>query len=85
MYRYGISLDEYNKMLSNQNFGCAICGESGKKTQHLSVDHDHASGTNRGLLCDRCNRSLGGFKDSEIILIKAIEYLKSFARMEDAQ
>ena len=89
MYRYGISLEEYNKKLSDQNFCCAICGEPETKTQHLSVDHDHSSGVNRGLLCDRCNRSLGGFRDSEKILVKAVEYVRIFARaiesMEDAQ
>jgi hypothetical protein len=78
MYRYGISLEEFDEKLKQQKFCCAICKEKEKKHQHLSVDHDHTTGINRGLLCDRCNRSLGGFRDSVLFLSSAIEYLKKW-------
>lgn len=47
---YGLSQEEYDELLAGQHGVCAICGrESGSRA--LAVDHDHASGTIRGLLC----------------------------------
>lgn len=40
------------------------------------MDHDHTTGKIRGLLCFGCNTGLGKFKDSIVILNKAINYLK---------
>ena len=37
---YGITLDDYNTMLTEQNGVCAICGTK-PGTRSLSVDHDH--------------------------------------------
>jgi hypothetical protein len=74
---YGISLEEYNKMFDEQNGCCAICGDhQSSMTRSLSVDHCHKTGTIRGLLCKNCNTSLGQFKDSIELLLKAIEYLR---------
>jgi hypothetical protein len=53
----GISDTDYAALLEAQEGGCAICGNS-PKTRRLSVDHDHATGRVRGLLCHRCNRAL---------------------------
>ncbi len=69
--KYGISLEDYQAMADKQNQLCAICGE--KKDLH--VDHNHASGMIRGLLCGDCNRALGLFSDSTDVLRKAILYL----------
>lgn len=68
---YGISLEEYERMLRRQDGACAICGNGGK----LHVDHCHASGRIRGLLCGSCNRALGLFKDNVGNLATAIVYL----------
>ena len=75
--RYGISLEEYNKILEEQSGVCAICGstEPDKSKKYLSVDHDHETGKVRGLLCSYCNRGLGSFKESHGLLKKALEYL----------
>lgn len=51
---------------------CAICGT----TEKLRVDHCHASGSLRGLLCDSCNKGLGFFKDDPKRLRAALRYLK---------
>ena len=55
--KYGITLDDYNKMLKMQKGTCCIC----KKFPHnksLAVDHDHKTGKVRGLLCCKCNLRL---------------------------
>ena len=57
---YGLTIDEYNNMLKQQGGVCAICGEPEIAIQRgqvipLSVDHNHATGAIRGLLCQRCN------------------------------
>lgn len=75
---YGIGLDEYNTMFTVQQGKCAICSGEPPKNQHkkrLNIDHCHATGKVRGLLCDACNRAIGLLKDSPDLLNKAISYL----------
>ena len=62
--RYKISLDDYNKMLEEQNYQCKICSseKAGHKGQCFAVDHDHNTGKVRGLLCIKCNSRLGWFE-----------------------
>lgn len=74
---YGITIDEYENLLIKQNNGCAICGTKSISKYH-AVDHDHETGTVRGILCENCNRGIGMFKDDEQLLLKAIAYLKSY-------
>ena len=71
---YGITLEEYNTMLAAQGGGCAICGNP-PGARSLHVDHDHATGEVRGLLCIGCNVALGGFRDDPELLARAIDYL----------
>jgi Recombination endonuclease VII len=80
--RHGISLKEYEAKLAEQQGVCAICKKKetslnykSKKLNPLAVDHDHSNGQIRGLLCGTCNRSLGGFKDSPLLLSSALEYI----------
>lgn len=73
---YNITLDTYNNILKNQNGCCAICGMpewASKKKLH--VDHDHESGTIRGILCAGCNLGIGMFKHDPDLLIKALNYV----------
>jgi hypothetical protein len=51
---YGITIDEYDAQLAAQNGVCFIC-KAPPKTRKLSVDHNHATGEVRKLLCQRCN------------------------------
>jgi len=60
--RYGITIEQYNEMVANQNGLCKMCGT--KPTQ-LHVDHDHNTGEVRGLLCVSCNVHLGWFELNE--------------------
>jgi Recombination endonuclease VII len=79
---YGITLDEYNQMLEEQNFVCKICHcpetsiGFGGEVKSLAIDHCHDTGKVRGLLCDRCNHLLGLAKDSTKVLQNCIKYLK---------
>ncbi len=72
--RYDISIHEYNSMLDLQNGNCKICNNPAGKKQ-LAVDHDHATGKVRGLLCSNCNTGLGLFKDDIKLLENARRYL----------
>ena len=73
--RYGLTLEDYNRMFEAQSGRCAICSVSVEGAR-LCVDHDHGTGKVRGLLCSLCNRALGQFRDSTELLRKAIAYLK---------
>lgn len=73
---YGISIEDYNQMFVNQNGVCAICERQQVTGKSLSVDHDHNTGKVRGLLCNKCNTSLGMLDDNIDYLLNAIAYLK---------
>lgn len=82
--KFGISVAEYDAMYAVQNGLCALCGTSADQSYHgLHVDHDHATGRIRGLLCQRCNMALGLFKDSVTVLAEAIAYLARSADSAD--
>ena len=76
---FGLSREAYLKMLEEQNGVCGICKqpEGSKRFRYLAVDHDHTTGKIRGLLCHRCNKGLGVFKDEIGRLKQAIAYLES--------
>lgn len=70
---HGAPLQRLHRMLAAQGGRCAICAsDMGTEWQ---VDHDHATGKVRGLLCSPCNRGLGLFKDAPHLLRSAISYL----------
>lgn len=74
---FGIGIQEYNNLLAQQGFQCAICKvESCASGRNFAVDHDHKTGVIRGLLCKFCNTALGQFKDDQKILLNAIQYLE---------
>ena len=75
---YGITSDDYNSMLTEQKGVCAICGNgnSTKDNKPLHVDHCHDTGKVRGLLCQKCNTSIGLFNHDVDILQKAVVYLQ---------
>jgi len=77
--------EEYARLLAEQGGGCAICGgrELGR-CRHFSVDHDHATGFVRGLLCNNCNRAVGLFGDDHALLDRAAQYLRSASERKAA-
>ena len=75
---YGINHEIYLKMLNEQHGCCKICGvtEEDASGKRLHVDHNHATGQVRGLLCTRCNTAIGKFKDDPEIIRNAIAYIE---------
>lgn len=75
--KYGVSLADYDRMLADQGGCCAIClaPEAKQFKGVFHVDHDHATGAVRGLLCRGCNHMLGAVGDDPKILGRAIRYL----------
>jgi hypothetical protein len=74
--RYGITLEQYEKMYAKQNGVCKICKNPCVTRNLLSVDHCHTTGKVRGLLCVKCNTALGMLNDNIALLSNAILYLK---------
>jgi len=78
---YGITLEQYNLMLKEQNNRCAICNSDNPKSfknESFHVDHDHITGDVRGLLCSNCNMTLGLIHEDISILEKTINYLEKY-------
>ena len=71
---YAITLHEYHSRLGAQGHRCAICSTA-PSGRNLDVDHDHATGAVRGLLCNNCNVGLGRFLDNPKLLRAALAYL----------
>lgn len=83
--KYNITEEQYAAMHTAQNALCAICKHTDPRMRlgryfNLSVDHCHATGVVRGLLCQYCNTGLGAFKDSIESLQNAVKYLRKAKR-----
>ena len=75
--KFGITLEDYNKMFKEQKGCCAICCRHQTEfDKRLAVDHCHSTGKVRGLLCQQCNQALGMFYDNITTLKNAISYLE---------
>ena len=81
---YGITEAQYEEFKAAQGHCCYLCGSPGftigKKnhTEKLAVDHCHATGVVRKLLCHNCNRALGLMKDNPELLRKAADYVEAY-------
>jgi hypothetical protein len=79
--KYGITADDYSRMMDEQDGVCKICGQE-ESSRHqnggvkkLAIDHCHATGKVRGLLCERCNQVLGRLRDDSDIARGMATYL----------
>jgi len=83
--RYGLTLEQYDEMNRIQGGRCAICNKVPAGTSHISrrlaVDHDHATGTVRGLLCGTCNTTIGMIEDRPELLDRMRRYLSKHAQL----
>ena len=72
---YGISLEDYRNLLSEQNNSCKICERPQSMFKRkFAVDHCHTTGKVRGLLCMNCNTSLGLMKENP----NAVENMRNY-------
>jgi Recombination endonuclease VII len=78
--QYGLTPEAFDVLLQVQSGGCGICKTPLRCDRGTHVDHDHASGRVRGLLCHSCNLALGLLADSPNRLLAAADYLKGRAR-----
>ncbi len=78
--KYGITPDEFDRVLQEQGGLCASCQEE----PATDVDHDHETGEFRGILCGLCNRMIGQAKDNPERLLRGAEYLiRNLAQTEE--
>lgn len=88
---YGITAEEYARILVVQGGKCEICKRATGVRKALSVDHDHAVAIQdghaeemgcpncvRGLLCQPCNKMLGHLRDDPEALDRGAMYLRSW-------
>lgn len=78
---FGITQEQYNRMLYDQNLECAACSKSWELDKSVDVrawpvDHCHQTGKIRGIICPPCNKALGFVEDSIETLEGLIKYLK---------
>lgn len=73
---YGLTEDDVTKLKVKQEGRCAICRERLLSGTGTHIDHDHATGCVRGLLCPFCNHMLGNARDNPEYLIEAARYLR---------
>ena len=81
--RYGITVKRYTEFLIKQDGLCAACRrpESVKhlgKIRRLAIDHNHATGRIRGLLCGRCNGALGLLGDDILRVRALVAYMERY-------
>lgn len=76
--KYRITDADFDRMAREQDYLCAICKAPpvNHRFKTLCVDHDHATGKVRGLLCHNCNAAIGMLKDSVTIIRSAANYME---------
>lgn len=77
---YGLTQEDYEKILNEQNYCCAICNNKLDLGRLTHVDHCHKTNKVRGVLCNVCNLGIGKFRDSCELLQNAINYLSKVVR-----
>ena len=78
MRKYGLAPEEYEAHFTRQGGLCGICGDppNGRWKNRLHVDHDHATGAVRGLICVGCNRAIGYLNDDPQRAKRVADYLE---------
>lgn len=75
--KYGITLEQYDQLLSQQDGRCAVCTRPAEAfTTRLAVDHNHVTGEIRGLLCTHCNHRLIGRHRDAALLRRMADYVE---------
>jgi hypothetical protein len=76
---YGMTRKHYEALRAAQEGRCALCQEELVPGKQTHVDHCHATGKVRALLCNSCNRVVGVVeKTDDVRLIVARAYIESY-------
>jgi len=86
--RHNLTAEQYEKLLQEQDYKCAICYKPFPSLSQTHIDHDHnccpqeqsCDKCRRGIICQSCNHGLGNFQDDRWILQNAIEYLTRYKK-----
>lgn len=73
--KYKLSLGDFELMIKTQGSRCRVCRMSFEIHRPV-VDHDHSSGSVRGILCQHCNSSIGSFQESHMLIAQAADYVR---------
>ncbi len=76
-FKFGLTVEDYARMLVDQDYRCAGCGGPFTEERGAHVDHDHATGAVRGMLHGACNTALGLACDNPVILRQLAAYLEA--------
>ena len=82
---YDLTPEDELTLLRMADYRCPICqrpfranpqvaGSTADAVAH-SIDHCHRTGRVRGVLCQRCNVTIGYFQDDPAVCLRAIAYL----------
>jgi len=75
--KYGLTEKEWNELFLHQNNCCAACGSSHPHDpqNRWHTDHNHKTGEIRGILCRKCNITLGYVEDNHTHLLLLARYI----------
>jgi hypothetical protein len=87
---YGIGVDEFLQLFAEQKHQCEICRcplvlFSTQTHEQPVVDHDHATGAVRGILCRTCNFQVGWIEKDLLRTAKALAYMQGDRKREIAK
>ena len=74
---YGLTVADYERMLTDRGHRCDICGNPEPRDRTLAVDHCHTTGKVRGLLCQACNTAIGKLRDDPTLIRRAAAYVEA--------
>lgn len=80
---YRLTPAEFNALRLKQGNACAVCRSRFTRTPH--IDHDHATGAVRGLLCGRCNSAFGQLRESPAIIASLLRYARECEKRRPQQ
>ena len=75
--QFGITEEDYDRMLAEQDGLCAICRQPEPEGRRLHVDHDHDTDEVCGLLCGPCNRGIGMLGEDPVVIEAALAYVRA--------
>lgn len=76
---HGMTESDFQALLSQQDGKCAICLREPDDISRFHIDHDHKTGTRRGILCHYCNTAIGSLGEDRETIFRALAYLEKHA------